>query len=339
MPVDGAGAPPGAEPNRAPLRPLSRELTAALLAAKQARPAMRILFVTDPINDVYGGDPSPELAQLEAAGIEVVRTDLDPLRDSNPAWSGLWRLTMNWWDGDARGEGWLPNPLETGPSRVTFRAWARLLNFKANHRKVLIADDGRGRLVGIVGSANPHDASSAHSNLALELRGEALRPLLRSETEVARFSGWRGAGARRRRRARGGARARAPPSKDARRTGGTGRAAATTATGERLRVRVLTEGAIRDALLERVARRGPRRPHRRRDVLPCRARRWSRRCSPPPSGAWRCGCCSTRTRTRSADRRAASRTARWPPNWCRAAMARSACAGTAPMASSSTPSW
>ncbi len=253
-PVDGAGSPPGAELNRAPLRPLSRELTAALLAAKQARPAMRILFVTDPINDVYGGAPSPELAQLEAAGIEVVRTDLDPLRDSNPAWSGLWRLTMNWWDGDARGEGWLPNPLETGPSRVTFRAWARLLNFKANHRKVLIADDGRGRLVGIVGSANPHDASSAHSNLALELRGEALRPLLRSETEVARFSGWRGeelAGAG---EPAVGARGAEAPAHDGRaRTGGTGRAAATTATGERLRVRVLTEGAIRDALLERIA--------------------------------------------------------------------------------------
>jgi len=226
----GAGSSPGPEGNRAPLRPLSRDLTAALVAAKRARPTLRILFVTDPINDLYGGDPSPELAQLESAGIEVVRTDLDALRDSNPAWSGLWRLTMNWWDGDARGEGWLPNPLETGPSRVTFRAWARLLNFKANHRKVLIADDGSGRgsLVGIVGSANPHDASSAHSNLAIELRGEALRPLLRSEIEVARFSGWRGD--------------ELP-----------GRGATGVVRNGTLRVRVLTEGAIRDALLERIA--------------------------------------------------------------------------------------
>jgi phosphatidylserine/phosphatidylglycerophosphate/cardiolipin synthase-like enzyme len=233
--VQGAGSPPGPERNRAPLRPLTRDLTAALVAAKRARPALRILFVTDPINDVYGGEPSPELAELEAAGIEVVRTDLDPLRDSNPGWSGLWRLTMNWWDGEASGEGWLPNPLETGPSRVTFRAWARLLNFKANHRKVLIADDGSGSgsLVGIVGSANPHDASSAHSNLALELRGEALRPLLRSEIEVARFSGWRGG--------------------DLPGSPTPGRRAAGVAGSGTLRVRVLTEGAIRDALLERIA--------------------------------------------------------------------------------------
>jgi len=225
-------SPPGAESNRAPLRPLSHELADALLAAKRARPALRILFVTDPINDVYGGEPSPELARLEAGGIEVVRTDLDLLRDSNPVWSGLWRLTMSWWGGDARGTGWLPNPLETGPSRVTFRAWARLLNFKANHRKVVIADDGteRGTLVGIVGSANPHDASSAHSNLALELRGEALAPLLRSELDVARFSGWRGA---------------ALPVADP--------TPLATRRGDTLRVRVLTEGAIREALLERIA--------------------------------------------------------------------------------------
>jgi phosphatidylserine/phosphatidylglycerophosphate/cardiolipin synthase-like enzyme len=226
-----APAAPGTEPNRAPLRPLSQELTEALIAAKRAHPPLQVLLVTDPINDVYGGDPAPELARLESAGIDVVRTDLDALRDSNPIWSGLWRLTVDWWDGDARGAGWLPNPLETGPSRVTFRAWARLLNFKANHRKVLIADDGsaRGSLVGIVSSANPHDASSAHSNLALELRGAALQPLLASEIEIARFSGWRGATPA------------APPAEPQ-----------PAIRGDTLRVRVLTEGAIRDALLERV---------------------------------------------------------------------------------------
>ena len=56
-----------------------------------------------------------------------------------------------------------------GPDQVSFGAWARLLNFKANHRKVLIADDGSGGITGIVTSANPHDASSLHSNVALKL--------------------------------------------------------------------------------------------------------------------------------------------------------------------------
>lgn len=241
-PESGRTEPSGnaGEPNRAPLRPLSRELTEALLAAKRARPALRILFITDPINDVYGGAPSPELARLEAAGIEVVRTDLDRLRDSNPAWSGLWRLAIDWWDQDGRGTGWLPNPLETGPSRVTFRAWARLLNFKANHRKVLLADDGAadGELVGIVGSANPHDASSAHSNLALEVRGAALRPLLASELEVARFSGWRGS--------------ELPVAEPAPSPSPAG-AAGARHRGGHVQVRALTEGAIEQALLERLA--------------------------------------------------------------------------------------
>jgi phosphatidylserine/phosphatidylglycerophosphate/cardiolipin synthase-like enzyme len=67
-----------------------------------------------------------------------------------------------------------------------------LLNFKANHRKVIIADDGHDGLVTIVGSANPHDASSSHSNAALKVAGPTMLPLLQSELQIARFSGWSG---------------------------------------------------------------------------------------------------------------------------------------------------
>ena len=85
---------------------------------------------------------------------------------------------------------WLPNPLDAGPEQVSFGAWARLLNFKANHRKVVVGDDGRGGITGIVTSANPHDASSLHSNVALKCRGAALLPLLESELALARECGW-----------------------------------------------------------------------------------------------------------------------------------------------------
>ncbi len=241
----GGAAGDGAEgrvQTRNPLRPLSSELVEAILAARLARPELRVLLITDPVNDVYGGQPSAALERLAQAGVEVVRTDLDRLRDPNPGYSALWRLAIRWWSSDGRGAGWLPNPLAEGPSRVTFRAWARLLNFKANHRKVVIADDGKGGLVGLVGSANPHDASSAHSNSALQLRGDALRPLLESELEIARFSGWRGQALP----------VPAPAAPPAAAPSATSRAAvppdsaATTA-------RILTEGAIRDALLERLS--------------------------------------------------------------------------------------
>lgn len=226
----GALTPDRAVPET-PTRSLSRELRDAVIAARRGQPQLRVLFIADPINDVYGGAPSPDLAALRAAGVDVVVTDLDQLRDPNPLYSSLWRIAIRWWSGDGAGPGWLPNPLAEGPQRVTFRAWARLLNMKANHRKVIIADDGAGGLIGMVGSMNPHDASGAHSNTALQVRGTALTPLLASELAVARWSGWRGAWPL--------------PA-----------AAATPAprTGPALRLRTLTEGAIRDALLEQIAR-------------------------------------------------------------------------------------
>jgi phosphatidylserine/phosphatidylglycerophosphate/cardiolipin synthase-like enzyme len=180
----------GAAVGSRPYRELSVELRDALLARKRAVPGLRVLVICDPINDVYGALPSRDFAALRGAGIDVVAVDLDELRDSNPIYSAFWRLTTRWWAG-AEGQGTLSNPLDAGPDRVTFGAWARLLNFKANHRKVILGDDGRGGLTGIVTSANPHDASSLHSNVGLRVSGPALLPLLESERALARESGWK----------------------------------------------------------------------------------------------------------------------------------------------------
>jgi phosphatidylserine/phosphatidylglycerophosphate/cardiolipin synthase-like enzyme len=195
----------GESPDSPPtLRPLSGELRDALIARRRAQPDLQVLFITDPINEVYGGMTSLDLRLLRAAGVEVAVTDLDALRDSNFLYSSLWRLLVEWWSGDGRshdqaaagpqspGPDWLPNPLDESADPISCGAWARLLNFKANHRKVIIADDGHDGLVSIVGSANPHDASSAHSNAALKITGAAMLPLLQSELQVARFSGWTG---------------------------------------------------------------------------------------------------------------------------------------------------
>lgn len=190
---NGAGAPPA-------FRQLSGELRDALIERRRTAPDLQVLLITDPINEVYGGVSSRDLRLLRAAGVQVVVTDLDVLRDSNFIYSSLWRLGIRWWaGGNDHGpaphdtdSGWLPNPLDESANPISFGDWARLLNFKANHRKVVIADDGRDGLVTIVGSANPHDASSAHSNVALKITGAATLPLLESELQVARFSGWTG---------------------------------------------------------------------------------------------------------------------------------------------------
>jgi hypothetical protein len=55
---------------------------------------------------------------------------LDRLRDSNPLYSGIWRLLFGWWS----------DPLTTG-GRVTLLTWSRMRNF-GDQRQLVVADDG-----------------------------------------------------------------------------------------------------------------------------------------------------------------------------------------------------
>ena len=72
---------------------------------------------------------------------------------------------------------------------MSLRTYLRLANFKANHRKVVLADSGA-RWVSLATSANPHDASSAHSNVALRVASTDLaRQVYSAEMEVVRLSG------------------------------------------------------------------------------------------------------------------------------------------------------
>lgn len=173
-------------------RKLSSEITAGLVARRRALPNLKVLFITDAINDVYGAHPSGELDELRAAGIDVVVTDLARLRDPNTAYSALWRLFVSWWTDAGVYPGSMPNPLEPGPRSVSFPTWLRLLNFKANHRKLIVADDGSGGLVGLITSANPQDASSGHSNIGLRFSGQVVQAMIASELDIARFSNWPG---------------------------------------------------------------------------------------------------------------------------------------------------
>ena len=206
-------------------RPLSEQLTRALVAKKQQQPDLPVVLITDPIKTLYGGLHSEHLERLENAGVVVATTPLPRLRDSNPSWSGIWRICCQWL-GNSNEGGWLPNPM--GPGQVTLRSYLTLLNFKANHRKTLVVDEGD-RWTALVTTANPHDASSAHSNLGLTFQGPAVAELLDSELAVVRMAG--------------------VPLPDLPPVP-TGPTAETTAA----QLQVLTEGAIRDALLAAVSR-------------------------------------------------------------------------------------
>lgn len=167
------------------LRPLSREVTDALIRRRAEVAGLEVVLITDPFNTLYNGVESSHLERLEAAGVKVVLTDLTRLRDSNPSWSALWRIFFRWL-GNSPDGGWLPSPV--GPERVGLRTYLTLLNFNANHRKTFVADQGDS-WVGLVTSGNPHDASSAHDNVALRFSGAAALDLLQTERAVSRFSG------------------------------------------------------------------------------------------------------------------------------------------------------
>jgi len=174
-------------------RALSDELTEALIAKQQASPDMRIVFITDPVNGVYGGDPSAQIIALQDAGVQVIETDVRALRDSNPLYSGLWRTLLQWWGNSPTG-GSLPHVMDVRRDDLTVLTYLRLLNFKANHRKVIVADDGQDSVQTLVTSANPHDGSSAHSNVALQVRESRAvegiwSDVLRAEQAVVDFSG------------------------------------------------------------------------------------------------------------------------------------------------------
>jgi phosphatidylserine/phosphatidylglycerophosphate/cardiolipin synthase-like enzyme len=166
---------------------LSQTLTDKLLAKKATNPDIRIDVITDPINTVYGGMKSAQLESLKQVGINVIITKLGPLRDSNPIYSGPWRLLFGWWGNSAK-HGWLPNPFNQGGDRVSLRSYLAMLNFKANHRKVFLADR-QGELVSIITSANPHDMSAPNSNVALEVGGVFGQEIYNSENAVAKMSG------------------------------------------------------------------------------------------------------------------------------------------------------
>ena len=64
----------------------------------------------------------------------MARVRLDRLRDSNPLYSGVWRLLFGWWS----------DPFDEPAGRVTLLTWSRMRNCKADQRQLVVADDGSG---------------------------------------------------------------------------------------------------------------------------------------------------------------------------------------------------
>ena len=171
-------------------RKLSSELTQKLVEKKRLNPDVIVQVITDPINIMYGGHVSEDFLRLKNAGISVMVTDVKPLRDSNPMYSAVWRTFFQWF-GNSDTEGLLPNPLNAASPDLSIRTYLRMLNYKANHRKVVVTDyevAGRRGFSTLITSANPHDGSSAHSNIAIRVDSSIWQDVLVTEAAVAQLS-------------------------------------------------------------------------------------------------------------------------------------------------------
>lgn len=176
--------------NGAALRPLSRELLDALNAKHRDNPELPIVVITDPINRFYCDDPVLPFLDGLPIRFPVIFTELSQLPNSNRIYAPLaafWgRLLAPLKLAALRPP--LENPLESSAARLTCSQWNRLLHFKANHRKVLIAGRHTGETRMIVSSFNPADGSARHSNVGLLVTGPVARYAARSELAIARWS-------------------------------------------------------------------------------------------------------------------------------------------------------
>ncbi|MBP2001845.1 phosphatidylserine/phosphatidylglycerophosphate/cardiolipin synthase-like enzyme [Paenibacillus shirakamiensis] len=161
---------------------VSETMTRKLIDQKKKYPKMQIVFVTDEINTNYDSAPNPLLEQLKKAGIQITITNVNPLRDSTPAYSAVWRTFFQWFG--QSGKGWIPNLMASDGPKITARSYLKLLNVKANHRKVLATENSA-----LISSGNVHNASAYHSNIAFEVKGNIIGDILKTEQAVMNFSG------------------------------------------------------------------------------------------------------------------------------------------------------
>ncbi|KIL45211.1 phospholipase D family protein [Jeotgalibacillus soli] len=161
--------------------PLSDNLMNKLILKKENHPEMEIVFITDHVNTGYSSYEGEWLEPMRQAGIDIVFTELNPLRDPTPLYSGLWRMGAQWFGQE--GDGSVRNAFVPDGPKMTVRSYLQLMNVKANHRKMIITDESA-----MISSGNAHDESGFHSNVAFEVSGPIIQDMLNAEQAVINLS-------------------------------------------------------------------------------------------------------------------------------------------------------
>lgn len=161
----------------------AKEYTRRLIKKKMENPNLKVYVLSDENNDLYGAFEHPLITEMKNAGIDVITVDIYKLKDTFPWYSPIWRSVIKPF-GNPQNKGWIPNFYGPMWPKLTLRNLFRALNVKADHRKIFLNEDKV-----VIASANIHDPSYFHENVAISADGEITKDVLNDLQLVAKFSG------------------------------------------------------------------------------------------------------------------------------------------------------
>ena len=161
----------------------AKEYTRRLIKKKMENPDLKVYVLSDENNNLYGAFEHPFITDMKKAGIDVIVVDIFKLKDTFPWYSPIWRTLIEP-HGNPQGKGWIGNFYGPMWPKLTLRNLLRALNVKADHRKIFLNEENV-----VISSANIHDPSYFHENVAISANGEIVKDVLQGLKYVAEFSG------------------------------------------------------------------------------------------------------------------------------------------------------
>ena len=160
----------------------AKEYTERLVKKQKENPNLKVYILADENNNFYGAFEHPFITSMKNAGINVIIVDIFKLKDTFPWYSPFWRTFIKPM-GNPQNKGWITNFYGDMWPKLTIRNLLRALNVKADHKKVFLNEKEV-----VVSSANIHDPSYFHENIAIYTDGPIVKDVLHDLQLVAKFS-------------------------------------------------------------------------------------------------------------------------------------------------------
>ena len=160
----------------------AKEYTERLVKKQKENPNLKVYILADENNNFYGAFEHPFITSMKNAGINVIIVDIFKLKDTFPWYSPFWRTFIKPM-GNPQNKGWITNFYGDMWPKLTIINLLRALNVKADHKKVFLNEKEV-----VVSSANIHDPSYFHENIAIYTDGPIVKDVLHNLQLVAKFS-------------------------------------------------------------------------------------------------------------------------------------------------------